>query len=175
MMSTIPVLVSAGLYGGWKVSYVIQQQREKCEENTGNETKKRTNNAWNTKKYLAIRNNQILRKRISYMRVSRRRTRLLQYLFTIFVLVHFGSIWHASSSTTGACHSTGKSRTSQHDATSTARRSKCAMRSSLSLPVVRLHTLLALTFFQMIFLNDEKCRFCFLGRQIIFLVPVIFL
>lgn len=49
------------------------------------------------------------------------------------------------------------------------------MRSSLSLPVVRLHTLLALTFFQMIFLNDEKCRFCFLGRQIIFLVPVIFL
>lgn len=78
------------------------------------------------KKYLAIRNNQRLRKRISYMRVSRRRTRLLQYLFTIFVLVHFGSIWHASSSTTGACHSTGKSRTSQHDATSTARRSKCA-------------------------------------------------
>jgi hypothetical protein len=77
------------------------------------------------KKYLAIRNNQRLRKRISYMRVSRRRTRLLQYLFTIFVLVHFGSIWHASSSTTGACHSTGKSRTSQHDATSTARRSKC--------------------------------------------------
>jgi hypothetical protein len=40
------------------------------------------------------------------------------------------------------------------------------MRSSLSLPVVPLHTLLA--FFHMIlFLNDKKCRSCFLGRQII--------